>query len=1010
MSRFAEIIVNTPIRHTPRGGEEETYSPLGLSFHYSVPPDLAEVLRPGHLVRVPFRNREVHGIVIALHEKSPVPETRPIHGLVYPEPVLTPTQLALARHIAETYLTPLLYALKLFLPPRLTAPAEPVLALVPNTPIPADLTPEQVLLIERLKAGPRAERTLKVGKRNLARPAVVQPLIERGIVRRYHAVAQRPVQPRTEEYVRLVADEETIAHILPQLGRTSKRADVLAYLLALPDPLPTVDQVREATGCSLQLLRQMAQDGWIVLTPATIRVIFRRPADALAAEAAALDARAPVQAHTLRALLNVGSGVSLHALRHLGIRRVHLTPLVRRDLIQLVEEPATVHLALDPDEAEELIIRLRGTAIHRRVLQALAAEEAPAWVGWLYAETGATRSVLKELEETGLIVIEREEVVRDPLADRALPTTPETPPTLTPDQRAAWDAIRPHIGRDDSTEGGEPPIFLLHGVTGSGKTEIYLRAIAQALEQGGQALFLVPEIALTPQTIQRVAARFPGRVAVWHSDLNPGERFDTWRRVLHGEVDVIVGTRSALFAPVSRLRLIVLDEEHDESYKNQRLPYYHAREVALALARLTGSVVILGSATPDVVTYTRAREGRFHLLALPQRIIAHRKQVEAMQVHARQDRPATVPPAWQPLGQEAPDARVIPLPPVHIVDMRLELKAGNRSIFSRALQRGIRHALDAQQQVILFINRRGRASFILCRDCGHVLQCERCDVPLTFHITQEHTAPREMRGVLLCHHCNRRYEVPQKCPQCGSSRIRYFGGGTQRVEEEVRRLFPQARVLRWDRDVTTARGAHWRILEAFANHEADVLIGTQMLAKGLDLPRVTLVGVVSADEGLFLPDYRTAERTFQVLTQVAGRAGRGLWGGHVIVQTYNPEHYAIRAAARHDYLRFYRQEMRFRRELGYPPTARLVRLLYTHTQAHRARQEAERLAETLREEMHRRGVKDIALVGPAPCFYARLRGQYRWHIILRGPDPVRLLQQVPLPRGWRADVDPVNTL
>ena len=999
MARFAEVVVNTPVHHRPRKDDPAAYSPAGLTFHYSIPPDLADTLRPGHLVRVPFRDRQVDGIVIALHDESPVPETKPILALVYPDPVLTSTQLELARWIAETYLTPLIYALKLFLPPRLTAPPEPVLMLVDDVAIPDDLTPEQRLLVERLRAGPQPERALRVGGRNLARATVLAPLLERGLVRRVHMVARRPPRPRTEEYVRLIADEDTIAHILPQLGRANARADVLAYLLALPDPLPTVDQVIEATGCSPTLLKRMAADGWIVLTPSATRVIFRASTAELHDEAERLAQRAPAQSFALKKALEWGSGVTTRALREQGVGRAALQALARRGLIALVREPATVHLAIDPEEAEEHIVRLRGLAPHRRVLQALQQEDEPVWVGWLYAETKVDRGVLRELEQAGLIAIAAEEVWRDPLAGKALPTTPEPAPALTPDQARVWQPIREALERD------RPATFLVHGITGSGKTEIYLRAIEHVIARGGQALFLVPEIALTPQTVQRVAARFPGRLTVWHSDLSVGERFDIWRRALAGDIDIIVGTRSALFAPLPRLRLIVIDEEHDESYKNQRLPYYHTRDVALKLAALINATVILGSATPDVVTYSRARAGAYTLLQLPQRIIAHRRQVEAL----RADLAAQHIP-WQPLAADMPDVRTVPLPPVRIVDMRVELRAGNRSIFSRALQKALRDVLAAGQQAILFINRRGRATFVLCRDCGHVLKCERCDVPLAFHIVEEGERPQETRGVLLCHHCNRRYPVPQQCPACGSPRIRYFGGGTQRVEEEVRRLFPEARVLRWDRDVTLERGAHWRILESFANHEADILIGTQMLAKGLDLPRVTLVGVVSADEGLFLPDYRTAERVFQVLMQVAGRAGRGLWGGRVIVQTYNPEHYAIRAAARHDYGRFYRQEIAFRRQAAYPPFARLVRLLYTHTQAHRAQQEAERLAADLRDEAIRRGLDDITFIGPAPCFYARLRGQYRWHIILRGDSALELLRHVPLPRGWRADVDPTNTL
>ncbi len=998
-ARFAEIVVNTPVRASYRADE---VTPLGPTFHYSIPPALQDRLQVGHLVRVPFRTREVHGLVVGLHDESPVDATRPILELVHPEPLLTPLQLRLSRWIANTYLTPWLYALKLFLPPRFMAKSEPMLALVPGVPLPPDLTPEQRLLVARLQAGPQPESALKVGGRNLARPRVVQPLLERGILRRYHGIAHTPPGPKQDRQVRLLADEETVMHVLPQLGRRSAEADVLTYLWSTPDPLPTVQTVMEATGCSPAVLKRLAAAGLVHLTPATTRVVAVGAPDDLRHHAAALASRAPAQAHLLRRLLEANLIATWEDLRAQGASRTALKALEQRGLVRVVREPATVHLAVDPEEAFDYILRRKGLDVHRRVVEALNEADGPVWIGWVYAETGANRKVLRDLEAAGLIAVEEVERWRDPLADKALPAHPESRPTLTPDQENAWQAIRRAL---DTATSEAPPVFLLHGVTGSGKTEIYLKAVEHVLAQGRRALYLVPEIALTPQTVRRVAARFPGRVALWHSDLSVGERFDTWRRVRNGDVDVVVGTRSALFLPLDRVGLIVVDEEHDESYKNQRLPYYHARDVALELARLTGSTVILGSATPDVGTYTRARAGQYHLLTLPQRILAYRRHLEHLT--AVTPAPTSRSTPWQPVPG-APDVRAVALPPVRVVDMRLELKAGNRSIFSRALQEGIRHALAAGEQVILFMNRRGRATFVLCRDCGHVLRCERCDVPLTFHLSNGEDAAAD--GYLLCHHCNRRYPNPDRCPNCGSTRIRYFGGGTQRVEAEVKRLFPQARVLRWDRDVTLERGAHWRILEAFANHQADILIGTQMLAKGLDLPRVTLVGVVSADEGLFLPDFRAAERTFQVLTQVAGRAGRGLWGGRVIVQTYNPDHYAIRAAARHDYARFYRREMQFREQMHYPPVQRLVRLLYTHTQAHKARREAERLAADLRDHLLREGWDDVDVIGPAPCFYTRLRGQYRWHILLRGPDPITPLRGFPLPRGWRADVAPLNLL
>ncbi|MGQ9768731.1 MAG: replication restart helicase PriA, partial [Anaerolineae bacterium] len=575
------------------------------------------------------------------------------------------------------------------------------------------------------------------------------------------------------------------------------------------------------------------------------------------------------------------------------------------------------------------------------------------------------------------------------------------------------ESANQRISESANLEGGDsspavrhaPGAILLHGVTGSGKTEIYLRAIAEVLARGQQAVVLVPEIALTPQTIRRFAARFPGKVTVWHSELGEGERFDVWRRVRtnHPAAQVVVGSRSALFLPFPNLGVIVLDEEHEPSYKQERTPRYHARAVALELGRLCAAPVILGSATPALETYYAARRGEIELLTLPQRIRAGEWTISPPDHLSSEERGSLALPPCQGRDGGASGQITISaeLPPVRIVDMRQELRAGNRSMFSRALAAGLRRVLDAGQQAILYLNRRGTASFVLCRDCGHVEVCPRCAVPLTLHGAGE---------TLLCHHCNRRFPVPTVCPECGGRRIRHFGAGTERVEEAVKLEFPQARTLRWDRDVTGAKGSHDAILSRFIAHEADILIGTQMIAKGLDLPLVTLVGVIAADTGLFLPDFRAAERTFQLLTQVAGRAGRSSLGGEVIVQTYHPDHYAVVAASNHDYESFYRQEMAFRREQGYPPVRRLARLVYHHGQRDKAQAEATRLAQELQAAIAENGLADTDLIGPAPCFFARQRGEYRWQIVVRGPDPAALLRRAAVPLGWRVDVDPVDLL
>jgi primosomal protein N' (replication factor Y) len=515
--------------------------------------------------------------------------------------------------------------------------------------------------------------------------------------------------------------------------------------------------------------------------------------------------------------------------------------------------------------------------------------------------------------------------------------------------------------------GAPPTVFLLHGVTGSGKTEIYLQALAKAVRLGKRGIVLVPEISLTPQTIERFAARFPHRVAVLHSQLSLGEQFDEWQRIRNGEFDVVIGARSATFAPQPDLGLIIIDEEHEWTYKqHEKSPHYHTRDVAIKLAELTGAVVVLGSATPDVETFYHAQKGDYHLLQLPERVTP-----------------------TQPA----------PLPKVEVVDLREELKAGNRSLFSGSLSQAITKAVAAGEQVILFLNRRGTATFVQCRKCGFVLRCRRCEVALTYHSAS---------SALVCHQCNYQMPVPQLCPRCWSRQIKFLGLGTQKLEQETGQTFAPVKVLRWDSDATTGKHSHQEILNKFRAHQADILIGTQMVAKGLDLPQVTVVGVVNADSGLNLPDFRAGERTFQLLSQVAGRAGRGPLGGQAIIQTYSPEHYAIQAAAKHDYALFYNQEITFRRQLHYPPFTRLASLLYTHTNDGLCQREAERMKRVLLTEIQSRGIADLSIIGPAPAFIHRLRGRFRWQLVLRGSHLSSFLSPIPFPPGWTIDIDLVG--
>ena len=574
-------------------------------------------------------------------------------------------------------------------------------------------------------------------------------------------------------------------------------------------------------------------------------------------------------------------------------------------------------------------------------------------------------SATKGLETKDLVRRIRIRSERDPLEGKTF--LPDIPPSLTEAQRLCVDQVERAI------DSPSPRVFLLHGVTGSGKTEVYLRALAYALSEGKRGIAMVPELALTPQTIEGFGRRFPGQVAVLHSGLSRGEHFDQWWRIQEGAYGVVIGSRGAIFAPQPDLGLIVIDEEHEWTYKqHDGSPHYHAREVALKLAELTGAVVILGSATPDVVSHSRAVDHQYQLLELPHRV------------------------GIRPSEDTASNQ---PLPRVRVVDLRQELKEGNRSIFSRALSQTMSYSLQAGEQVILYLNRRGSGSLVQCRDCGHTLRCRRCDLPLTYHAQAER---------LLCHQCNYRLNSPRACPQCRGSRIRYLGLGTQRVMEEVQQAFPGVKALRWDRDSASARGAHENIMESFNRGEAQVLVGTQMIAKGLHFPNVTLVGVLCADIGLFLPDFRAGERVFQLLCQVAGRTGRGPLGGQVIVQTYSPDHYAVAAASAQDYRSFYQEEMAYRGEQGLPPFGRLIHLVYQHTNQDRCHQEALRLGGALKRQRDAWGLTDVDILGPAPSYPPRLRGRYRWHIILRSQDPRSLLEKVPIPQGWTVDVDPMS--
>ena len=619
--------------------------------------------------------------------------------------------------------------------------------------------------------------------------------------------------------------------------------------------------------------------------------------------------------------------------------------------------------APDPEKDPE---KLRGLPRRQEELLAAIDSENGAYPASLANKTFG-HGVGQALVDKGLVALDW--VRQEPSPVAAQDSEPVRPPLiLTSEQQDALNRIIQTL--DDPTL--KPRSLLLHGVTGSGKTEVYLRAIQKVVDRGDQAIFLVPEISLTPQTLERVNARFPGKVAVLHSGLTPRQKFDRWWEIRDGAYDVVVGPRSALFAPVPRLGIIVIDEEHEWTYKQvESQPLYHARSAALELSRLTRAVVVMGSATPDVETYHHAQRGHHGLLELPRRIRS-------------------------PNRNQGPG-----LAHVEICDMRQELKDGNRSIFSRPLTKYMEESLRLGQQTILFLNRRGSTPIVQCRDCGYVASCSRCSVSLTYHSADSR---------LVCHRCNRRSLMPRRCRQCDGVHIRQLGIGTQKVVDAVAERFPGVRVDRWDADTNRSGAGTDEIMSRLSSGETQVLVGTQMVAKGLDVPNVTVVGVILADVGLFLPDFRAGERNFGLMCQVAGRAGRGASPGNVVIQTYRPDHYAIAAAANQDYGLLYRREIQFRYQMGNPPFNQLAHMIWQDTNQAACQRAAVAVARRLREEANAQGLTDVQLIGPAPGIPSRLRGRHRWHLLVRGRDLHRFLEGVNPGPGCIVDMEPVHVL
>lgn len=542
-------------------------------------------------------------------------------------------------------------------------------------------------------------------------------------------------------------------------------------------------------------------------------------------------------------------------------------------------------------------------------------------------ELGFSTALLNEAAKNGWLMFIEKEAYRDPFANQTFEKT--TALSLNAEQQVAVETILQSVQEQQSQT------YLLEGITGSGKTEVYLQVIAEVLNQGKTAIMLVPEISLTPQMVQRFKSRFGEHVAVMHSGLSQGEKYDEWRKIERGEAEVVVGARSAIFAPIENIGVIIIDEEHEASYKQEETPRYHARDLAIWRSEYHHCPVVLGSATPSLESRARAQKNVYQRLRLTQRA----------------NQAAT-------------------LPTIDVVDMRQEVENGNVSSFSMSLQEKLQERLEKNEQSVLLLNRRGYSSFVMCRDCGYVLPCPNCDISLTLHMDSK---------TMKCHYCGHEERIPYRCPNCGQDKIRYYGTGTQKVEEELQTLLPDSRILRMDVDTTRRKGAHEKILRTFGEGQADILLGTQMIAKGLDFPNVTLVGVLNADTALNLPDFRSSERTFQLLTQVSGRAGRAEKPGEVIIQSFNPEHYAIQLAKAQDYEDFYTKEMYIRHRGNYPPYYFTVQITASHPEENEAAKQMFQIATKLKQGLSPQAI----LLGPTPNAIMRVNNRYFYQVIIK---------------------------
>ena len=588
-----------------------------------------------------------------------------------------------------------------------------------------------------------------------------------------------------------------------------------------------------------------------------------------------------------------------------------------------------VYLKKDIEEIEfDIEMQKIKSEKQKKVLQFLKDNEGVT-IPEIETYAGGTRAIVKTLEKNGYIEIIEKKIERDPLASKKIEKTENL--KLTLEQQMAFDEISEKMDQEQYER------FLIYGVTGSGKTEIYLQLIEKAMEQNKTSIILVPEISLTPQMIDRFISRFgKDEIAVLHSKLSLGERYDEWNRIKEGKAKIVIGARSAIFAPLNNIGIIIIDEEHDSSYKSESVPKYDAKEIAKKIVKENNCPLVLGSATPDLTTYYKAQQGEITLLALTKR------------------------------------ANNSKLPSVDVIDLKMELANGNRSMLSYKLHDAIQKNLEEKRQTILFLNRRGYSTFIMCRECGYTVKCKNCDISLTYH---------RFENKLKCHYCGYEEDVVTVCPECHSTKIRYFGTGTQKLEQEINKVFPQATTIRMDVDTVSKKNSHEEILNKFRNENIDILIGTQMVVKGHHFPNVTLVGVIAADSSLNIDDYRANERTFQILTQVAGRAGREQLEGNVIIQTYNPENFAIQCAKEQNYDKFYNTEIALREQLKYPPFSDIILIGFSSLNENEVKQIAEKTYQYFRKKFD---TEEFNVLKPMPSPIDKIQNRFRWRIIIKG--------------------------